>query len=38
MFIVMIWYTNYLYTEVYILMIMTMMMIKSEANEIRVIV
>jgi len=40
MFIVRIWYTNYLYIEVYILMIMTMMMIKtiSEANEIRIIV
>jgi len=40
MFIVMIWYTNYLYIEVYLLMIVTMMMIKtiSEANEIRVIV
>jgi len=39
MFIVMIWYTNYLYIEVYILMTM-MIMIKtiSEANEIRVIV
>jgi len=40
MFIVIIWYTNYLYIEVYILMIMTMMMIKtiSVTNEIRIIV